>query len=104
MLAQQINKKDEEIKKLIRELEEARASLTEEQVSIKDLETVQEFIPVWKEHFEKAEYEKKKVLLSLLIDQIIVSRDTLEVHFGIFVDEFQAWISGVHKSVSWESA
>lgn len=82
-MAQQMAKKDNEIKELHCRLEEVRKALGEEQVGVSDLETLQKYLPVWTEKFNEANSAQKKMMLSLLIKKVTVWTDRVQIDFGV---------------------
>lgn len=51
---------------------------------------LQRYIPVWKEEFQKASDDRKKIMLSYVLDKVIVYRDKIEQdvksHISQFID------------------
>ena len=52
------------------------------------MESVQHAIPTWREVFESASIEKKKMMLRTIIDQITVYRDRIDVKFKLQIQRF----------------
>lgn len=53
-----------------------------------DLMQLKSTIPVWKEEFEKADLDTKKLLLSKIIDRITLHNDRIEVKLKLPIDSF----------------
>ena len=45
-------------------------------------------VPVWREVFEKAPLNVKKRLLSVLIEKIVVTNNTIDIHFKMDINSF----------------
>ena len=45
-------------------------------------------VPVWREVFEEAPLNIKKKLLSILIENIIITGNEIDIHFKIDIDSF----------------
>ncbi|MED4377924.1 hypothetical protein P9274_19905, partial [Schinkia azotoformans] len=45
-------------------------------------------VPVWREVFEKASIEKKKMMLSTIIKSINVFKDRIEINLNLHICEF----------------
>ena len=51
------------------------------------LQTIK-MVPVWREVFEDAPLNVKKKLLSILIENIIITGNEIDIHFKIDIDSF----------------
>ena len=51
------------------------------------LQTIK-MVPVWREVFEEAPLNVKKKLLSILIENIVVTGNEIDIHFKIDIDSF----------------
>lgn len=58
------------------------------EISQKETVFVQQLIPVWREVFEQASLNVKKVLLSLLIEKIVVTNSDVDIYFKISLEQF----------------
>lgn len=52
------------------------------------MESLREYIPVWKEVFNKASTEKKKMMLGILIECVYVSKEEIKIDLNIRLREF----------------
>ncbi|MCK6075568.1 hypothetical protein [Paenibacillus silvae] len=53
------------------------------------MEMLKEFIPVWQDVFDEASTEKKKMMLSTLIDVVYVSKEKISVEIK---DRFKGFL------------
>ncbi len=83
-----INQKENELRKLEESINKAKLDLESKTVELSEMEELQRYIPVWREVFEKASVEKKKMMLSTVIDKIVVFRDRVEITFKISSNRF----------------
>ena len=82
----------EQHKEKISDLEKERSSLEKlhrkKQVDLKQMIEIQNMIPNWKEEFKNSSTEKKKVLLSTIIDRVIVHTEQIEIKVKMSLEEF----------------
>ncbi len=83
-----INQKENELRELEESINKAKLDLESKKVELSEMEKLQRYIPVWREVFEKASVEKKKMMLSTVIDKIVVFRDRVEITFKISLNRF----------------
>jgi site-specific DNA recombinase len=83
-----IEKKELELKELKELLEEAKQELESKKVELFELEDLQKYIPVWRDVFEKATTEKKKMMLATVIERILVKKEEVEITFKINMNQF----------------
>ncbi|WP_240672277.1 hypothetical protein [Anoxybacillus flavithermus] len=69
-------------------INKAKLDLESKKVELSEMEELQRYIPVWREVFEKVSVEKKKMMLSTVIDKIVVFRDRVEITFKISLNRF----------------
>jgi hypothetical protein len=90
--SQTLNDLIEETKRNIDEAEEKRQVLQEvlerQKVEKVELEAVKTYVPVWREVFENASNEKKKMMLSTIIGSIQVYREKIEIEFKLHINQF----------------
>jgi len=67
---------------------EAKKELELKKLEHEDLAVLQNSIPVWREEFEKAPFEVKKVLLSHIIDQIVVYPERIDIILKMHINDF----------------
>ena len=63
-------------------------------------------IPCWKEEFELASNEQKKMMMSQIIDEIIVYKSKIKIKVKLYIDEFVKSIKsndfGMQKALNGE--
>lgn len=79
---------EKEINELKLKVEEAEKELETKKIEVAEMEEVQKYIPVWREVFEKASIEKKKMMLNTIIDVVTVYRNKVEIDCKINVGYF----------------
>lgn len=79
---------------VIARLEESLAAalllLEHKKLEQRDLIELQTMIPVWREEFDKAAMDVKKVLLSKIIKEIVVHNDRVEIKLNMQIENFLA--------------
>jgi site-specific DNA recombinase len=88
LLSEIIGNKELNIKKLKELIKEIEFDLASKKVEVDELEELKMYVPVWREVFENASIEKKKMMLSAVIDRIMVYRDSVEINFKIHISQF----------------
>lgn len=83
-----IEEKEKEIRKTNEEYDETYEQLKAKQLRESELVVLQKYIPHWKEVFNQASIEKKKMMLSYIIDEIYVSRDEVNIKLKIDIQSF----------------
>lgn len=94
MLTRLLTEREEDLKKYRGELEDLQKAYKEKRLEVDELEAVQKLIPVWRETFETADMETKKVMLRMLIKRIYLSKGCVRVHFKINLGEFIQAVGG----------
>lgn len=89
-----IDDKKNEIGKLESEIEKLNDVITIKESESKEMREMKKYIPIWKDEFHKMGFEKKKMLLSNIIDNITVWRDDIEVEFNLKISQFLKSIAG----------
>lgn len=88
LLTSLIDKKQMEIKELeenVVKIEEDILQREKEQNKIKKLK---KYVPIWKDEFEKMDFETKKMLLAQVIKNITVCRDSIDIEFDLHIGDF----------------
>lgn len=88
LLSSLIEKTEKEIVELKSQLAQAEQALASKKIELNEMEEVQKYIPVWREVFENASIERKKMMLSSIIEGITVHRDKVEINFKLHIREF----------------
>jgi predicted transcriptional regulator len=83
-----ISKKEIEIKGINEELHQAEAETEAKKVEASDLAAVRNVLPKWGQLFEEADYNKKKTMLAMLIDNVIVYPGKIEVKVKMHIQQF----------------
>ena len=86
-LARLIDEKENYLKKLEQEFKEANQDRINQEVETKDMELLKMNAPKWVDVFESADTEKKKLMLASILDQVIVSRDSIKIHVKLHISE-----------------
>lgn len=81
-------KKEQEIEQLKLNRDMLERELAAKNVEHTEMETLQQYIPKWREVFEAATFEKKKMMLSTVIDVIRVFSEQVEVTFKLRISQF----------------
>lgn len=97
MLNDLIEKKELEITQTTNEMNETERILSSKKIELSELETLMEYIPVWQDVFDEASTEKKKMMLSILIDVIYVSKEKISVEIKGRIKEFLGHSSSESK-------
>ena len=83
-----IKEKEQEMETLDKEAEQAKNRLSQVVNQNSDMEKFITMVPNWKEEFQNADTQTKKMLLSALIDQIEVKNDDINIKFRIRLEDF----------------
>ncbi|WP_080833563.1 recombinase family protein [Cohnella massiliensis] len=83
-----IEEKEKELSELKEQLLKAEESLTAKKIELDEMVEIQKHIPVWREVFEKASIERKKMMLSSIVEGIVIHRDKVEVKLKLHIREF----------------
>ncbi|MCX8131110.1 MAG: recombinase family protein [Clostridia bacterium] len=92
LLSELIDTKTKEINELEAQIKILDSIMEAKIVEINDMVRLKKKIPVWKVEFEKAELEKKKMMLAQIIDEITVWPDRVDIKVKMYINEF---ISGI---------
>lgn len=87
MLNGLIEKKENEIQKISEDINGIEKLLSSKKLEISEMETLKDYIPVWQNVFQKASSEKKKMMLSTLLDVVYVSKDKILVEIKVRIKE-----------------
>jgi DNA invertase Pin-like site-specific DNA recombinase len=88
MLSKLIEQKEIDISKMAHEIKELDESMTTKKVEANDLETLQKHIPVWKQMFEEASKDKKKMMLHTIIDKVHIFREHIKLDVKLTIEQF----------------
>ncbi len=87
-LSAMIKEKEQEEKELKQRVQQVKRKLTQVVSQTSDMEKFITMIPDWKEEFQKADTQTKKMLLSSLIDKIEVKDSDINIKFKIRLEDF----------------
>lgn len=87
-LSAMIKEKEQELEVLGKEAEQTKNRLSQVVNQNSDMEKFITMVPNWKEEFQNADTQTKKMLLSALIDQIEVKNDDINIKFRIRLEDF----------------
>ncbi len=71
-----------------REIDQLEKSILAKQLAMDEYMKTIKMVPVWREVFEEAPLNIKKKLLSILIENIIITGNEIDIHFKIDIDSF----------------
>ena len=83
-----LNKNIENLESLDIQIKEIEEKIQVNVISETEALAVQKLVPVWREVFDSASLEVKKVLLSLLIEKIVVTGKDIDIYFRINMTDF----------------
>ncbi|WP_366294867.1 recombinase zinc beta ribbon domain-containing protein [Paenibacillus sp. AN1007] len=92
-----IEKTELEIMQNTNEMNETEGILSSKKIELSEMETLKEYIPVWHDVFDEASMEKKKMMLSTLIDVVYVSKEKISVEIKARLKEFLGLLSSESK-------
>lgn len=87
LLASLIEQKEKEIQEVNQQIEELTKIVNIEQSKINNLKTLQQTIPVWWEEYENAPIEKKKMMLTDILDVVYIGRDGIDIKFKVYIEQ-----------------
>ena len=88
LLSQLIEQKEKNIAELQEQTSKIETLINSKNIEINELNLLKEYIPQWNEVFEEASPEKKKILLSLIIDEILVSKEMIRIDLKSHIKQF----------------
>ncbi|MNK77581.1 Recombinase [compost metagenome] len=97
LLNQLIEEKEKSINELRLKINQLESDIVSKKVEINEIETLQKCIPEWKDIFSEASIERKKIMLGLLIDEVLVSRETIKIELRIQIKQILVNLSSVTR-------
>ncbi|MFI8711983.1 recombinase family protein [Brevibacillus brevis] len=88
MLNDMIQDKENEILEIQTKLKAAQQALDSKEMEQVEVEALQTSIPKWRVVFDQASIEKKKMMLSTIIDCVVVHREGIEIKFKLRIGQF----------------
>ncbi|WP_068610111.1 recombinase family protein [Paenibacillus swuensis] len=82
-----IDQKNNEITEESSKLSNLQIKVKEMKVEVDEMEMLRKHIPVWKEVYKNSPLEKQKMMLGVLINNIVVTRDRVEVNVKLHIQE-----------------
>lgn len=83
-----IEKKQAELAEKSTELERAEELLARKKLEQSELSELQEMIPCWRDEFDNASHDTKRVLLTKIIDRVIIYPERIESKMRVRVEDF----------------
>ena len=74
-----IQEKSQKLDETLNKINELKKEMNEKLEESKKIEEQQKRIPIWREEFEKADFDERKILVRELIDEIVVYKDKIKV-------------------------
>ncbi|OGO84914.1 MAG: hypothetical protein A2Y22_07095 [Clostridiales bacterium GWD2_32_59] len=88
MLNIAIEEKSYQLEQFRQESEKLEKVLEAKKIEHDDMVKLQKMIPIWREEFENAPSEVKKVLLSQIIEEIVVSPNKIDIKLKMYINDF----------------
>ncbi|MEF3354896.1 hypothetical protein PV403_17200 [Paenibacillus sp. GYB006] len=88
LLSQLIEQKEKNIAELQDQTSKIETLINSKSIEINEMNLLKEYIPQWNEVFEEASPEKKKIMLSLIIDEILVSKEMIRIDLKLHIKQF----------------
>ena len=83
-----LDQQKEALQRMEAEISEVSGKIRAREEDEKKRILAQQFIPVWRDVFEAAGLNVKKVLLSWLIDKVVVTGQEVDIYFRITPEQF----------------
>lgn len=88
LIGKMLKEKEDQLSSIQLQLEELTQELEKKQLELRDYESLQHLIPVWKDEFAKADRDTQKVLLSKIIEHVTVFNDKVSVKLKVGIEDF----------------
>lgn len=88
LLNQLIKQKEKNILVLQEKITTTESLLNFKKDELNDIILLKEYFPEWKQIFEDASSEKKKIMIGLLVDQVLVSKESICIELKPLVKQF----------------
>jgi DNA invertase Pin-like site-specific DNA recombinase len=102
LLSELIQDVNTEINKLNLQLVELETTFNQKKLETNSLEQLQQIIPNWKDVFNNADIDKKKIMLAYIIDKVIVYNDKIEIKINMHIEKLLS-LNDMQKVDKWES-
>lgn len=93
-----ISETENEIKNKQIKISKLSESLKSKELDLEILYKLQKRIPLWKEEFENADTDEKKMMLAELIENVIVKIDSIQIKFHIKVNKFAKMLNDTNNA------
>lgn len=100
LLGSLIAQKETDLRELATKLSSLEGKVTSRQTEMNDLFLVKKHVPVWREVFETASFERKKMMVHSLISKVQVFRDRMEIAVRLHVGQFLDGVRGKGEQTS----
>jgi DNA invertase Pin-like site-specific DNA recombinase len=87
-LATALRQQSAALEKLNTEETSIRKTIDAKLANVNKFSNLQKMVPNWREEFQKAGTDVRKMLISELLDSVVISRDRIEVNFKVSFDDF----------------
>jgi len=105
-LSNLMEQKENEIKDTNSKIIELEDKFKDKKIELDDMTSLQKSIPSWKNEFEISSNEKKKIMISQIVDEIIVYKNKISINVKLYIDEFVKSIKsndfGMQKALNGE--
>lgn len=88
ILSNLLEQKETEINNLQLQVQELKEQIEKQKYDYNSMVELKNLIPIWREEFEKANTEIKKMLLSQIIESVLVFEDKIEIKLRITMKNF----------------
>lgn len=88
LLNQLIKQKEKNILVLQEKITATESLLNFKKDELNDIILLKEYFPEWKQIFEDASSEKKKIMIGLLVDQVLVSKESICIELKPLIKQF----------------
>jgi len=99
MLTELIDETKDVLSQIEHRIAQIQAQMAEIATEEAQVQTLRECVPVWRDVFDGAANEKKKMMLASIIERVRVSRDKVEIDFKIRLDQFLGAMGHAESSV-----
>lgn len=88
ILSDLIDKKEKELNKYKIQVDKLNNQIKKQKNDYNSMVQLKELIPIWREEFNNANVEVKKMLLSQIVEEVLVFEDKIEISLKITMKEF----------------
>jgi prefoldin subunit 5 len=88
MLTELIDETKDVLSQIEHRIEQIQGQMAEIAMEETQVQTLRECVPVWRDVFDGASNEKKKMMLASIVERVRVSRDKVEIDFKLSMDQF----------------